>query len=358
MNKLRVRVLAALQRWRTTLRKLSPQLLAPAVLLPSDWSAGVYKEPAPRRSFGRRAHRTLHYRLYLPRDRPRDGQLPLLVMLHGCSQDAAQFAAGTRMNAVAQQHGCAVLYPEQSTGANALRCWNWFDREAQQGRGEAGLITGLVHDVMRLGVIDASRVYVAGMSAGAAMAEILALRNPGLFAASALHSGVPYAAAGSASEAMRVMHSGAGASTLQSARQALEGVANAAVLGPALVIHGSADTRVNPGNAEQIVALRLALAGVPPTGEQGAVPTDDREYEVGGRKIRERDYAIGSKLVVRSLIVEGLGHAWSGGDAQLPFNDAAGPDASSLLLEFLLDYRLAPAARPPALRLAPMAIST
>ena len=171
MNRLRLRIVAALQRWRRRLRKLTPQSLTPAVLMPGEWSAGVYKEPALRRTFGRRVQRALHYRLYWPHDRPRDGRIPLLVMLHGCSQDAAQFAAGTRMNAVAQVHGCAVLYPEQGTGANPMRCWNWFEREAQQGRGEAGLIAGLVHDVMRLGVIDASRVYVAGMSAGAGNAR-------------------------------------------------------------------------------------------------------------------------------------------------------------------------------------------
>jgi poly(hydroxyalkanoate) depolymerase family esterase len=341
MNRLRLRLVAALQRWRRTLRKLTSHPLAPAVLLPGDWSAGVYKEPALRRSFGRRTHRVLHYRLYWPHDRPRDGQIPLLVMLHGCSQDAAQFAAGTRMNAVAQQHGCAVLYPEQSTGVNPLRCWNWFDRDTQQGHGEAGLIVGLLREVLRPGAIDASRVYVAGLSAGAAMAEILALRHPELFAASALHSGVPYAAAGSASEAMRVMRTGAATASAEGALQSLAGSTTAGSLRPVLVIHGSADATVNPGNAEQIVALWLALAGgITPAGEPAPVPTDERAYDVGGRAVRQRDYALGARLVARSLIIEGLGHAWSGGDAQLPFNDAAGPDASSLVLDFLLDYQL------------------
>jgi poly(hydroxyalkanoate) depolymerase family esterase len=292
--------------------------------------------------------------LYLPRDRAPHDRLPLLVMLHGCSQDVAQFATGTRMNAVAQEQNCAVLYPEQNSAANALRCWNWFDREVQQGRGESGVIVRLVQDVMRSASIDPRRVYVAGMSAGAAMAEILALRHPEIFAACALHSGVAFESAGSAGEALRVMRSGATAAPVEIARRLMDAPGGRLLVGAALVIHGSADARVNPRNMGQIVALRLALAGMPVSGELEPAPTDDRESEMGGRKVRQRDYTSGSRLLVRTLLIDGLGHAWSGGDAQLPFNDPAGPDASALILEFLLSQRLARSVAEPVPPLAPV----
>jgi poly(hydroxyalkanoate) depolymerase family esterase len=255
------------------------------------------------------------------------------------------------MNAVAQEHHCAVLYPEQNTAANALRCWNWFDRTVQQGGAEAGVVVRLVQQVMRDVTIDPRRVYVAGMSAGAAMAEILALRSPGLFAAGAMHSGIAYAAAGSAGEAMRVMHAGASASALECARRLTASTDGRAQVGPVLIIQGSDDTRVNRRNAGQIVALRQVLAGLQPGSESGPAPSDEREFEMGGRKIRQRDYLDGSRLLVRSLMIDGLAHAWSGGDPQLPFNDAAGPDASALMLDFLLSQRLATAAQLPVLSL-------
>jgi len=221
-----------LQRWRRTLRQ-SWRRLPGAATLDGEWRAGYYEEPAPRKLLGRRTQSKLHYHLYLPGDRLRNERLPLLVMLHGCSQDGVALAAGSRMNAIAQQHGCAVLYPEQSRTANAQRCWNWFDRAAQHGQAEAGLVVRLVQDVMRREAVDVQRVYIAGMSAGAAMADILALRFPGLFAASALHSGVMYAAAGSAGEALGIMRSGASVSPSVSADGRYVAFASTAGLDPA-----------------------------------------------------------------------------------------------------------------------------
>jgi poly(hydroxyalkanoate) depolymerase family esterase len=320
-----------------------------AVTLDGEWRAGLYQEPAPRKLLARRSHSKLHYHLYLPRDRLQNERLPLLVMLHGCSQDGAAFAAGTRMNAIAQQHGCAVLYPEQSRTANSQRCWNWFDREAQRGHAEAELIVQLVQDVMRREAVDVQRVYVAGMSAGAAMAEILALRFPGLFAASALHSGVMYAAADSAGEALRVMRSGASVAPAAVARRLAAEVGLEVTLAPALVIHGRADSTVNPLNAEQIVAQRLALAGMTGVDEQPIAPPEELELEIGGRKVLQRDYSRNGTLLIRMLLVDGLGHAWSGGDAQQKFNDPTGPDASLMIMQFLRRHRLAELAPLPAL---------
>jgi len=337
----RVKLKYLLQRWREALFRTWRRQVPALTPQPAEWIEGIYlhKEPVPRRFFGRRAALKLRYRLYLPRDRHARGKFPLLVMLHGCSQDATEFAAGTRMNAIAQEHGCAVLYPEQSSSANAMRCWNWFSREAQQGQGEADLLVHLVQDCLNRESVDERRVYIAGMSAGAGMAEILALRNPRLFAASALHSGVMYGAAGSAGEALRVMRAGTSVSPVETARRIAQALGLTDMLAPVLVLHGSLDATVNPRNAEQIVALRLALAGLPGGVDGLGVPAEETELEMGGRKVRQRDYAREATLLVRSLLIEGLGHAWSGGDAQLKFNDSNGPDASRMVMDFLLRHR-------------------
>jgi poly(hydroxyalkanoate) depolymerase family esterase len=308
--------------------------------LPGEWTAAVFREPVTRSLLSRSTHSELYYRLYVPSGRSVCERRPLLVMMHGCSQDAEMFATGTRMNAIAQEQGCMVLYPEQSTAANAMRCWNWFEPDAHQGQGEAGQIARLVQDLVHRGHVDARSIYVAGMSAGAAMAGILALRYPDLFAASALHSGLMFAAADSASAALSVMRAGASASPLATARQLAKELERATLVAPVIVIQGSIDGIVSTRNADQIVAQRLALAGIATEGKPLPVPSNERDYVVGGRKVRQRDYASGATLVVRSLLVNGLGHAWSGGNAQLPYNDAAGPDASRLMLEFLLRHRL------------------
>jgi len=346
------KLLDLLRRWQRALRQ-SWRRLPGAATLGDEWRSGVYEESAPRKLFALRSQYKLHYHLFLPRDRLPDERLPLLVMLHGCSQDGTAFAAGTRMNGLAQQHGCAVLYPEQNRTANARRCWNWFDRAAQRGQAEAGVIVRLVQDVMRREAVDAQRVYIAGMSAGAAMADILALRFPGLFAASALHSGVMYAAAGSAGEALRVMRSGASLSPTAVAQQLAAELRQQTMLAPALVIHGRADSTVNPRNAEQIVVQRLALAGMTGADEQPIAPTAECEFDNGGRKILQRDYARNGTLLVRLLMIDGLGHAWSGGNAAQEFNDPAGPDASKMIIEFLRRHRLAASGPTPALVAAP-----
>ena len=326
-----------LQRARRAWENLRPHATPP---VGSEWRDGHYQEPVTRGRWGRRVRGSLHYRLFVPSHLLPKRRAPLLVMLHGCSQDADAFATGTRMNALAEAQGCMVLYPQQNAAANPLRCWNWFNGEVQKGQGEAALIARLVQEIVRREGADARRVYVAGMSAGAGMAEILALRFPKLFAASALHSGLMWAAASSGSEAMRAMRIGSSASPPRTAAQLLQESAGSAAAGPMLVIHGSADDSVHPRNMEQIVAQRLALAGAGDTDAVPPIPSDSRDFESGDRTVHQRDFAQAGRLLVRTLTIDGLGHAWSGGDATQPFNDAAGPDASRLLLEFVLQYRL------------------
>ena len=303
-----------------------------------EWLAGVYQEP--RSSSFSLGQRSLHYRLYLPSSIGKEDRLPLLMMLHGCSQTAVEFAEGTRMNAVAEGRRCAVLYPEQSRKSNSLRCWNWFAPEVLAGKGEAALLAHSVQDIMERYPIDPARVYVAGLSAGGAMAAVLCSTHGRLFAACAIHSGVMFQAAATSLQAVQVMHRGTTASLDQIVERIAGGRDPGTRLVPTLIVHGADDKIVNPLNAEQIVEqTRLLAAGLDPESEP-ATPGKDQWFEEGGRRYRRNDLKRGATLLVRSILIDGLGHAWSGGDASHKFFDPLGPDASQLIMEFLLSCRL------------------
>jgi poly(hydroxyalkanoate) depolymerase family esterase len=346
MRAIRLKFADLRQRAREILRRLWRQRRPSLPAAPGQWVASVYRESSAGGRFGRRAQRELKYYLCQPEGGAAAGRSPLLVMLHGCAQDATQFAAATRMNAAAQELGCALLYPEQSTRANSLRCWNWFDPEVLKGGSEAGMVARLVQDLLRHQPLDPQRVYVAGLSAGAALAGILTIRYPALFAACALHSGVMYGAATSAGQAVRALRSGASASPQETARELQRAPGASTGVVPTLVIHGQADVTVNPRNGEQLVEQRLALAGLLLPDGGSAAPAAERLVHSGGRNYRQRDYFRNSTLVVRSILIEGLAHAWSGGDPALRFSDGAGPDASRLILDFLLQYRAREAKSP------------
>jgi poly(hydroxyalkanoate) depolymerase family esterase len=282
--------------------------------------------------------RELSYRLYLPSGSSGRDSLQLIVMLHGCRQDSLSFAGGTRMNALAEAGRCAVLYPEQSKHSNPLRCWNWFDSASLEGQGEAALIARLIDQVKERRPIDPRRVYVVGMSAGGAMACILAVRHSRLFAACAIHSGMMYGAASSPVQALAAMRSGPSAASLDKARRLVGEAAGSETTVPTLVIHGDGDATVNPVNADQIIEqLRARAEYIDPSA--GALSaSDERRIDSGGHSYRQQDYKQQGRIVLRKILVEGLGHAWSGGDAQYEFNEAAGPDASRLILDFMTQY--------------------
>jgi poly(hydroxyalkanoate) depolymerase family esterase len=178
-----------------------------------------FKDPHASGVFKLGMRRELGYRLYLPSGSSGRDSLPLIVMLHGCRQDSLSFAEGTRMNALAEEGRFAVLYPEQSKHSNPLCCWNWFDSASLAGQGEAGLIARLVDQVKKRRPIDPRRVYIVGMSAGGAMACILAVRYSRLFAACAIHSGMMYGAASSPMQALAAMRSGPSAASIDKARR-------------------------------------------------------------------------------------------------------------------------------------------
>jgi poly(hydroxyalkanoate) depolymerase family esterase len=311
----------------------------------AGWLSGRYPQALGTGAF--RQH--CDYFLYVPATISWRSRVPLLVMLHGCNQDARSFANGTRMNSLADEQRFIVLYPEQSPRANPLRCWNWFNRRTADGAGEAASIAALVRYVARRYPIDRSRVYLAGMSAGGAMTAILALCHGATFAACGVVSGMMYRAADSALGAVQAMRTGSRMSPERTAAQAASKVSRRRGLVPTLVMHGHADTVVHPRNAELTVAQFRKFAelmGVPTRPLSGPL---EQHISGNGRSYRQSDYALSDRLVLRSILIEGLAHSWSGGDGREMFNDPMPPDASRLLWDFLSDFR-----RPASPRWLPM----
>lgn len=280
---------------------------------------------------------TRRFKLFVP-GAVASGPRPLVVMLHGCTQDPDDFAAGTRMNVLAEAHGVFVLYPEQAARSNVNRCWNWFvPGDQKRGLGEPELISGMTRHVMQAHRIDPDRVYVAGLSAGGAMAAILAREYPDLYAAAGVHSGLPAGAAHDVASAFGAMKGasfgiGAGfAATAAAAPACAQGPS-----APVIVFHGSADTTVAAANGDAVIAAALATA-------PGAKRTD-RDGESGpSRRYRQSVWSVpgaaaGAPSVAEQWVVSGAPHAWSGGAAAGSYTDAAGPDASAEMLRFFLAH--------------------
>lgn len=270
-----------------------------------------------------------NYTLYVPDglDTTESDGAPLMVMLHGCTQSPDDFATGTRMNALADLHGVLVAYPEQTARDNGSRCWNWFRAQDQQrSSGEPAILAGIVDDIARRHRVDPRRVYVAGLSAGAAMAVILGRTYPDVFAAVGAHSGLPFAAARDMPGAFAAMQ-GHGP-----ARSARPGEAQGTRM-PTIVIHGTADRTVAVDNGRAIVDDAI-VAG------SGARPLQAGASEraaVNGRDTVRTEYRDDEGRVwVEHVEIDGAGHAWSGGDPSGSHTDAKGPDASQLILQFCL----------------------
>ena len=296
------------------------------------WIEGSYAEPHRRLFFLPLPQSKRNYHLYLPGRYAATKSWPLLVMLHGCKQDPVTFSSGTRMNQLADQQGFLVLYPEQRRLANAYRCWNWFDSAAQQSGGEAALIAGMVREVCAAYGVDSGRVYIAGLSAGGAMTSIMASCYGDLFAACAVHSGLMYRAAESVSEATKAMKQGSRASPEKTARQAMAQKDFAFV--PVMVIHGNKDETVNSVNADQVVEQFMSMARLSDGGNAALTEFTSSEHGADRYPYEIREYRRGDTLLLRKVLVEGLDHAWSGGDGEHPFNDPKGPDASRMIWEF------------------------
>jgi poly(hydroxyalkanoate) depolymerase family esterase len=294
--------------------------------------------PAPAGRFTALSYRARHgardYKLYVPAGRA--GQpLPLLLMLHGCKQNPDDFAAGTRMNELAEQHGFLVAYPAQAAAANGSNCWNWFERKQQSRDGaEPQILAGIVGEIVAHQRVQSDRVYVAGLSAGAAMAVILGRTHPELFAGVAAHSGLPLGAAHDVASAFAAM-----------AGRAAPGPAggDAAWAGNSptprtIVFHGEADTTVKASNGAAITRQAVAAfeAGT------GPLRVDEREAPSAagsGRRAQvSRWLDEGGVAQVEAWRIEGAGHAWSGGDSAGSYTDPAGPDASAEIVRFFMAH--------------------
>ena len=285
---------------------------------------------------------TRRYKLYVP-PAPTDRPLPLVVMLHGCTQDPDDFAAGTGMNGLANEQGFCVLYPAQAQDANPSRCWNWFKHNHQgRERGEAALIATMTQAVMQQRGIDPARVYIAGLSAGGAMASLVAAAYPELFAAVGVHSGLAPGAAQSLVEGLAAMRSGAGGPGGMLARP-LQGLAGSTIRPglsslpvPAIVFHGDQDPTVHPSNGEQVIAAVLD-SGLRPAAALASPPAVEKGISLKGQRYTRMVYGVGvgaGPAVAEHWVVHGAGHAWSGGQAAGSYTNAQGPDASLAMLRF------------------------
>ncbi|MBL8309306.1 MAG: PHB depolymerase family esterase [Burkholderiales bacterium] len=277
------------------------------------------------------------YRLHLPPHASSDDPLPLVIMIHGCRETAEEFEQGTRMSALADREGFAVLYPDQANFANIRRCWNWFEPNTAAGNGECAIILAMIYEAARHAKLSKSRVYVAGISSGGALAALLGYHHPDVFAGVAVHSGLPPMMPASPAAAIAAMEKGV--------RVDPDALADAywntheVTPPPLIVLHGDADATVTERNAQALVSLWARLYECAP--QATSLVRDDRTAPATDtvRGVAQSDYQCAGHTVVRRLSVHGLGHAWSGGDASLPFNDALGPSASEAIWAFFRAQR-------------------
>jgi poly(hydroxyalkanoate) depolymerase family esterase len=262
-------------------------------------------------------------------------------MLHGCAQDATSFAAATQMNAAADHHGFAVVYPQQERSDNPNRCWNWFLPQHQaRGSGEPASIAAIIRELIETGTdfeVDPQRVFVAGLSAGGAMAAVMAAAYPDLFAALAVHSGLPYRSATNTIGAFAAM-AGRGRNGSDPGADVHAAMDTRARPIPTMVLHGRADATVAPANGQRLLEQFMAANGLasPTCDFDLARPTaTSREQVDGGYAYTRSQWTDrGGTLVHEFLEVDGMGHAWSGGAAGGSWTDPRGPDATAAIVRF------------------------
>jgi len=290
---------------------------------------GSYANEAGKRS----------YMLYVPSGY-RGQSLPLVVMLHGCTQDPEDFAAGTRMNCVAEEHPCLVLYPAQAQGANPSKCWNWFkEGDQRRDQGEPSIVAGITRRIMGSHNIDPRRVYVAGLSAGGAMAVTMARTYPDLYAAVGVHSGLAYAVAYDLPSAVAMMRQDpvaigrvgiGGAGRLPMGERVI----------PTIVFHGDRDRTVHPLNGEQVItqSLTVPCSGSEDAGTTSHVTVKRGQAANGHAYTRTIYHGEDGQPSLEHWLVHGGGHAWSGGSSDGSFTDPKGPDATKEMIRFFWEH--------------------
>lgn len=286
---------------------------AAAEALPGTFIDGSHTNSAGTRS----------YKLYVPSSYSGALAVPLVVMLHGCTQDPVDFASGTQMNQLAEELGCLVAYPAQSQQANSSRCWNWFhEKDQMRDQGEPSIIAGITRDIIASHNVDAAQVYVAGLSAGGAMATIMGTVYPELYAAVGVHSGLPFASAHDLPSALAAMQGKFGKMPTAGHGRAI----------PIIVFHGDRDTTVSPAAGDALIAQGAHQGARDIVIEPGKVP----EGHAYTRTVHR--HADGTPQAEQWLI-HGAGHAWSGGSARGSYTDGKGPDASREMMRFFQTKR-------------------
>ena len=265
------------------------------------------------------------YRLFIP-SRYQEQPLPLVVMLHGCTQSPDDFAAGTRMNFIAEEQNCFVVYPAQPSEANQAKCWNWFrTADQQRGRGEPSLIAGITRQIMQDYSVDPKRVYVGGLSAGAAAAAIMGATYNDLYAAVGIHSGLACGVATDLPSAFVAMRQGRGSDH--------KAIANGGSPVPTIIFHGDRDATVHPNNGGQILEQSVRTMSTQKKVQRGQVH--------GGHAYTRTIHSDASgRGMLEHWSIHGAGHAWSGGSPAGSYTDPRGPDATREMLRFFLEHSL------------------
>jgi poly(hydroxyalkanoate) depolymerase family esterase len=290
-------------------------------------TGGQFIEGAYSNAAGSRA-----YKLYIPGGY-RGQAVPLVVMLHGCTQSPDDFAAGTRMNVIAEEQTCLVAYPAQVSSANPAKCWNWFrPSDQRRDQGEPSLIAGITRQIMRDYVVDPGRVYVGGLSAGAAAAAVMGAAYPDLFAAIGVHSGLACGAASDVPSAFTAMTQG---DSSWSSAHDISVAAGPTV--PTIVFHGDRDTTVHPRNSDHVIARAKGETSAQTRVHRGLIPG-------GHAYTRTLHVDASGHTILEQWEIHGAGHAWSGGSPAGSYTDPRGPDAAREMLRFFLEHRISGAA--------------
>jgi poly(hydroxyalkanoate) depolymerase family esterase len=321
-------------------RMVDEPALEPQSLGRGDTAARAPAAPARERGeFVARSYSSTagarNYKVYIPA--VYDGQpLPLVVMLHGCKQNPDDFAAGTRMNELAEAQGFFVVYPEQTAKANGANCWNWFEtRHQKRDAGEPSILAGITREVVAAYGLDPRRVYIAGLSAGGAMAVVMGTTYPDVYAAVGIHSGLPYQAARDVASAFAAMRGDHAKPIKRKSRRDARSV-------PTIVFHGDNDTTVHPSNGDELIAHAAAASAEAKARDNASAEhvTSVEHGNVAGRAYTRTTYRDdGGARVLEQWLVHGAAHAWSGGSAQGSYADPQGPDASREMLRFFLEHQ-------------------
>jgi poly(hydroxyalkanoate) depolymerase family esterase len=298
-----------------------PRQANPDIQAGGQFMTGSFTNPAGTRA----------YKLYIPSGY--HGQaLPLIVMLHGCSQNPDDFAAGTRMNVMAEREGFFVLYPEQTAQANPSRCWNWFKASDQhRDQGEPSILADMTRHIVSTHDLDPGRVYVAGLSAGGAMAMVMGVNYPELYAAIGVHSGLPYGVAHDLPSAFAAMQQGETAALLQR-ESSFPAALKARRIVPTIVFHGDRDTTVHPGNGDRVLAQWATVHSG--TGRKLRVTANRGQVPHGHPYTHSVYHDASGQVVMEQWLVHGAGHGWSGGSPEGSYTDPKGPSASEEMVRF------------------------